>query len=447
MSDGQPNILFLFPDQWRWDWLGCASEYAVSQLLKTPTIDGLAARGVRFTQCRTNSPLCSPARACLATCRRYHRTGVVDNNQITDPTMPTFFEALRDAGYQVATCGKSDLFKPLQDANPKGFHPMMREYGFTSGIDSRGKWDSARFAREGIDEPYWMMLQEQGLLETHLSSMERFKYSRVELKSISTEASPLDGDLHADGFTAANAVKLLNGFEAEEPWMLWVNFPGPHEPFDPPERYQREFDEVAFEMPVNGESGVPQDHQQLRRNYAAMMTFIDDQIARILGAVEARGELENTVVIFASDHGEMLGDHGKWYKQVPEEASVHVPLIVAGAGVSESVWGTVDDRLVELIDVGTTCVELAGGVLPAGIDGVSFASALRGTPGEKRGVQVSQLGDWRMIFDGRFKLVETEGQADRLYDLVDDPDELRDVAGVLGNVVVGLKEGLVGELG
>src|SRR5690554_2983485 len=94
----QPNILFLFPDQWRWDWLGCEGRVPV----RTPNLDALAARGTRFTQCRTNSPLCAPARACLATGRRYEHTGVPDNKYDTRPEMGTIFQLLRNAGYRVA---------------------------------------------------------------------------------------------------------------------------------------------------------------------------------------------------------------------------------------------------------------------------------------------------------------------------------------------------------
>src|SRR5690606_4432651 len=114
-TDRPPNFLFLFPDQWRWDWLGSEASPYGKVPVQTPNIDALAARGVRFGNCRSNSPLCSPARACLTQGLRYHRCGVPGNDHCTPTDRANLFQLLRERGYQTMTCGKSDLFKPLAE--------------------------------------------------------------------------------------------------------------------------------------------------------------------------------------------------------------------------------------------------------------------------------------------------------------------------------------------
>lgn len=125
-----PNILFLFPDQHRWDWRGLNPNLSC----KTPHLDALAARGIRFDRCYTPSPLCSPARACLATGRRYGRSVVLGNKDNTPLELPTHYRALRDVGYQVAGVGKFDLHEADQTWGLEG-QELLEDYGFTSGCD------------------------------------------------------------------------------------------------------------------------------------------------------------------------------------------------------------------------------------------------------------------------------------------------------------------------
>ena len=135
----QPNFLFLFPDQWRWDWLACAG-YDIP--VKTPNIDKLAARGMRFTQCRTNSPVCAPARAALATGMRYQNCGVPGNGFNLDTTRDTFFKHLRNSGYRVAASGKTDLQKHGKWKGLDGWTTAMGQLGFTQAVNQAGKHDS-----------------------------------------------------------------------------------------------------------------------------------------------------------------------------------------------------------------------------------------------------------------------------------------------------------------
>lgn len=424
----RPNLLFLFPDQLRWDWIGCQGSVSV----RTPHIDALAARGVRFSECRSNSPLCGPARACLAMGRRYGRTGVWGNGEDVPRDAVTCFRLLREAGWHTMTCGKNDLHKGTGDFDVSGWTARLGDYGFSAAIDQRGKMNSGTAA--GWDQPsdyYTQWLEQRGLRRLH---HEDYMRRREEARHYaSTWPSPLPRESYCDDVTGAAALKLLEAAPAGKPWLLWVNFPGPHDPFDPPAELQRRCDGVSFPMPVKptttmvnprGET-VALDHQQLRRNYGACIEGIDEWVGRIVRAVERRGEMENTVIVFSSDHGEMLGDHGRFQKSVPWEGSVHVPLIVAGPGVAR---GKVSDALVELVDVSATLLDLAGLTVPEDWDSRSLRPVLAQSDHEHRDAQCAMLKRWRMVCDRRWKLVEYRDGEPALYDRPADPDELHNVA-------------------
>jgi arylsulfatase len=433
----QPNLLFLFPDQWRWDWLGChhgsGTPYG-DVPVKTPNLDALAARGVRFTQCRSNSPICAPARACLAQGVRYERCGVPSNGFNTPVDSDTIFRRLRDAGYRTACTGKTDLQKHGYHKGLDGWTPAIGQLGFVESANQCGKWDAVNSGATQPADPYMASLHASGWVANHL---EDYRQRRTDLQAgtLATFPSPLPRAHCTDDFCGQQTLDMLQRWPTQPsgedayPWMLWVNFPGPHEPFDPPAELMHRYDGVDFPPPVSVPGDAPpQDHQQLRRNYAAMCEGIDEWVGRLLAAVEARGELDNTLVIFASDHGEMLGDHGKWNKSVPHEGSVHVPLIAAGPGIPE---GETRDDLVELIDLGATMLAAAGVDVPDTFDARPL-SLHGGTP---RDLQVSALDDWRMVCDGRWKLVQREGQPDELYDLEHDPAEVADVSDEHADVV------------
>ncbi|MFW5681590.1 MAG: sulfatase [Phycisphaeraceae bacterium] len=427
----QPNFLFLFPDQWRWDWLGChdGSDSPYGKVpVRTPHIDALAARGVRFTQCRTNSPVCAPARACLARGVCYERCGVPSNGFNTPVDSDTIFRRLRDAGYRTACTGKTDLQKHGYHKGLDGWTPAIGQLGFIESANQCGKWDAVNSGAKRPADPYMASLHASGWVSKHLEDYQQRQADR-KAGTLATYPSPLPRAHCTDDFCGQQALDMLHRWPTQPagedayPWMLWVNFPGPHEPFDPPAELMHRYDGVDFPPPVAVPNDAsPQDHPQLRRNYAAMCEGIDEWVGRLLAAVEARGELDNTVVIFASDHGEMLGDHGRWYKAVPHEGSVHVPLIAAGPGIPK---GETRDDLAELIDVGATLLAAAGLEVPDTFD----ARPLSIHGGQPRETQVSALGDWRMVCDGRWKLVQREGQPDELYDLEHDPAESTNVAG------------------
>jgi len=413
-----PNLLFLFPDQWRGDWTPWEEG---GPPLRAPNLGRLAARGTVFPQCRANSPLCLPMRACLAQGARYGRAGVVDNRGEMDPGRDTLFKRLRDAGYRTLSCGKSDIHGHRRHFENSGWNPIMGRVGFTDAIDQRGKLNSARepFLKPG---PYVAYLRARGQMEAHMEDYRRRSESRPTSNGAAFP-TPLPRRDYTDDFTGRSALELLERTPLGAPWMLWVNFPGPHNPWDAPQELLDRTAGDRFPEPVEGEPGY--DHQAIRRNYAAMIAGIDDWTGWILDAVERRGETDRTLVVFASDHGEMLGDRGRWQKAVWHEPSVRVPCLVAGPGVAA---GESDGRPAELIDLSATLLEAAGLEVPAHWD----ARSLFGEPRTWQGSALLSPGNeerqWRSACDGRWKLVAHRRRGTLLYDLKSDPDELANVA-------------------
>ncbi len=435
-----PNFLFIFPDQWRWDWLGC-ERYGIP--VRTPHLDALAARGVRFTQCRTNAPLSAPARASLVTGLRPGRCGVIDNGQDLDPSSLTYLQLLRNTGYRVAACGKTDLQKHGRWKGLDGWTRAMGQLGFTEAVNQAGKHDAVNSGTTRASDPYMAFLHRSGKAAVHADDYRRRKALRGQYPQhrpdewVDPSPSPLTSDYHTDDFCGRAALSFLERWEIGEPWHLWVNFPGPHEPFDPTTEQLAAYDGVQFPSPIQP-GPVPNDHQAIRRAYAAMITGIDTWVGRLIAQVTRRGELDNTWIIFSSDHGEMLGDHGRWHKGVAYEPSVHVPLIMAGP---QAPPGRICPALIELMDLAPTLTELARLKSPAAWQARSFLAQLRGEVDRPhRAFQIAELHDWRMICDGRYKLISTREKPDQLFDLQADPCELTNIAAAHPQIVAGLTQ-------
>lgn len=309
--------------------MGCASDLP----LRTPNLDALAARGTRFSRCYTPSPVCSPARACLATGRGYTRAGVLNNQQNTPLDLPNHYRMLRDSGYEVAGFGKFDLHKPDLDWGLEGQN-QLPEYGFTSGCDNEGKGDGVRAWRENERKavgPYLEHLDETDQSEGYVALYEAAAQQGLGLNFHAI--SPLKEDSYCDNWIGAHARKTLEGFDEDRPWYMVVNFTGPHDPYDILPEMAQAWDGVEFPRPHHPGDMAEEEVQTRRRYYAAMIENIDRQVGLLWDAVVARGEAENTIVVYSSDHGEMLGDHGRWQKGVSHEGSSHIPLLMAGPGI------------------------------------------------------------------------------------------------------------------
>ena len=453
-SPRPPNILLVVPDQHRYDWTCLNPALPV----RTPHLDALANRGINFENCYCPSPLCAPSRACLAGGMEYDRCGVPDNSRNYPLGQTTYYALLRDAGYHVMGCGKFDLHKPEPSWGVDGQH-LLPEWGFSAGIDSAGKWDAIRWGMDEPCDPYTGHLHATGRVGTHRDD---FLERREAGTFAATFPTPLPEESYCDNWIAAQGLRLLRAAPANTPWHLVVNFAGPHEPVDVTTRMDALYRDVDFPQPNRNTEFSPEKHVEIRRNYAAMIENIDSWLGELLRAVAERGELEETLVVFTSDHGEMLGDHGLWMKRLPHQASVGIPLVAAGPGVRR---GTSTQALVSLMDLAATFLDYAGVAAPSGMDSRSLRPVLEGQAGDHREFLLSGMDPWRCITDGRLKLIRgypggrpqgsglakyPEGDlaaAPLLFDIQEDPFENENLAASAPSEVARLTKALHGLIG
>jgi choline-sulfatase len=220
-------------------------------------------------------------------------------------------------------------------------------------------------------------------------------------------------------------MRFLRDFPAGKPWHLVVNFVGPHGPFDVTPSMRARWEHVTIPPPVDNPNGHTEVVRDRRQNYAAMIENIDAHVGRMIEWVARRGELDNTLIVYSSDHGEMLGDHGRWAKSIWYTPSAGIPLIVAGPGVRP---GTTSDALVALQDLAATFLDYAGAAPLPGNDTRSVRNLLEDRTSKHRDYVLSGLNKWRMVFNGRHKLVLGPGPEPALYDLHNDPNEMTNVA-------------------
>jgi arylsulfatase A-like enzyme len=436
----QPNILFVFPDQQRGDWVGYSDPP-----VRTPALDSLLDDGVAFDNAVTPSPVCGPARSCLAQGMEFDRTHVRDHHRMDYPlAAPTFYERLRDdAGYHTIGTGKFDLQKYSAD---RGTGVDGKNYCEKNGFVD---WvNVSEMLNHGFDEP--VDPYQEYLIEEGYDGIFEEEYPRSVYDAHPTT---LPDEAYQDNWIGRRTEQLLREAPKDQPWFCQVNFVKPHNPWDVTEEMHAWYrdPDVAFPDPVDPDDNISlAQHQEIRRNYAAMIENVDRWVGRLLDVVEERGERENTIVVYASDHGEMLGDHGMWYKRSPYRGSVNVPLLISGPGVENR--GVVEDPATTL-DLHATFRDYAG-VHTGENDSRTMRPYLEGVTDDHRDVVTSGVYHWRLAFDGRHKLVrgfdpslnyglerddvdvwdETklntalQGRDPLLFDHGADPDELRNVA-------------------
>ena len=421
----RPNILLLFPDQHRFDWTGLNRELPV----RTPHLNALASRGVAFRKAVVASPLCAPSRACLASGREYERCGVPSNQADYPLEQTTFYRLLRDSGYHVMACGKIDLHKKTQDWGLDGKR-LLGEWGYSDGIDNAGKMDAIASGAVAPRDPYMAYLHGRKLAAAHVADFR----ARAKEGYKATYPTPLDDDAYCDNWIGGNGRNLIEAVPRGKPWFLQVNFTGPHNPMDITRSMESRARDRKYPQPNRPQQFTAEEHVAIRQNYTAMVENIDRWVGAFVDQLKKRGELDNTLVVFSSDHGEMLGDHGKWGKTLPYQQSIGVPLVVAGPGVAK---GVKSDALVSHIDLTATFLEAAGAPVPHGMDSRGLGKLLAGRTTKHREVVRSGLGDWRLAYDGRWKLITgfdpngpkgAVGREPVLYDLANDPLENENLA-------------------
>jgi choline-sulfatase len=436
----RPNILFIMCDQLRHEWLG----YAGAGHVRTPNIDRIAAGGKVFTQCCTNSPVCAPARIGLATGIRPHRDGALNNHAFLPLSRTTYYHRLRDRGYYVGCCGKLDLAKPDGYNGLRGDRPWTYAWGFTDPHECEGKMHAGR--GDPPNGPYTAWLQEQGLLKQFTAdARDRAGKGAVGV----LRENPLPAHAFEDVYIGRKSCEMLRAMPTDFPWHFFVSFVGPHDPFDPPAEYAEPFRDAEMPPAIPCEpDGRPHRYhyrhglasdEQVRRGrqlYTGYMACIDEQVGRILETLEERGEADNTYVVFAADHGEMLGDHGRWTKSCHYESALRVPLAVAGPGIEPGR----SDALVELSDLNPTLCELAGVEPAEGLDARPLTPLLRGETSTHREFTMATLLGGSCVRTAEWKLIVGAEGRDELYHLAEDPQERRNVIDEQPDVVRELRE-------
>jgi choline-sulfatase len=447
VTAARPNVLVVMADQHRADAMGCAGD----RVVRTPHLDRLAASGVRFSRVSCQGPLCMPARASFLT-ERYVRDHGVYTNWAEVPTgTPTYLHALRAAGYHTAMLGKAHLTRDddLQVAHVGELAGRLHERGFAEVVETGDKFTVS------VANPYLDHLRERGHLEAYRKHVADRSYhgenesGRNATKQVpmwDATPSPVPLADYIDVWHGDAAVQWIEGYDRAEPFFLFVGFPGPHDPWDAPsdavERYRDitptaprstrrpELDGLgAYGQLVRGMLQMSDTDTMdddaiagMRRAYFANVTVIDDAVGRIVDALADRELLDDTWIVYTSDHGEMGGDHGLMSKCLMYEGAVRVPLIVRPPGGCAP---RVVPDLVEHVDVPATIRAVAGAPDLAGSAGRSLLGYVRGDDPEPRNVAVSENWGFASFETDRFKLVVDEDRCApcQLFDLVDDPAE------------------------
>eukprot|EP00927_Polykrikos_kofoidii_P065489 TRINITY_DN61240_c0_g1_i1.p1 TRINITY_DN61240_c0_g1~~TRINITY_DN61240_c0_g1_i1.p1 ORF type:complete len:519 (+),score=77.48 TRINITY_DN61240_c0_g1_i1:51-1559(+) len=417
-AHSRPNILLIFPDQHRGDWLG----FRGSPGLRTPNIDRLARDGVAFLNAISPAPLCAPARSCFATVQKYDDQLVRCNQDDLACDAQTFYKDLRNSGYGVFACGKLDLLKASKDWGHDGRHgagdsSRLLSIGFTDGVDNAGKHDLINAVQQSKPEPYSSFLLERGLLNAHVDD---FAARRGEQRYLNVSPTPLADDAYCDNWIGETGLSLLKQSPENCPWFLQVNFNGPHHPLDVTTTMLdavSEISEGGFGSPIENSTYSPTQHAEIRRNYAAMVGNVDTWVGRYLRYLEATGQLNRTLVIYASDHGDQLGDFNKWDKQMPESGSLRVPLIFSGFGVQHQLPVRTP---VDLVDVARTILDFAGVTPERLLGGHSLRDALEGRRLDWA-ERTAGLGSWRALIGVRYKYVHNYEREKSIQQVMSEP--------------------------
>lgn len=423
----RPNVLLIQADQLAAAALGAYG----NDVVKTPHLDALATDGVVFDRAYCNSPLCAPSRASMMTGLLPSQIGAFDNAADFGASVPTFAHLLRTVGYRTALIGRMHFIGPDQ---LHGFEQRLTTDIYPATLDMVPDWEAPASQR----------------LPWYHDTCSVFTAGA----SVATVQRDFDDEVT---FRSLRHLNDLARYSQDAPFLLVASFIHPHDPYEPPAEYWDRYADVEIDDPrvptialddldphsrrLQQMSGFDQrmpDAEQIRRArraYYAAVSYVDDNVGRIVARLGALGLRENTIIIVTSDHGDMLGERGLWYKMSPFEQSSRVPLIV---NAPERFAARRVGEPVSLIDLLPTLVELGDGA-SAETAGRSLVPLIAGAqettdPDEvfieylAEGVSTPHI----TVVSGRYKYVRCPGDPDQLFDLDADPDELRNVAGDAG---------------
>lgn len=418
----KPNILFLFPDQHRREWINYPENVferfdMKDPKLNLPNISYIQSQGVTFTNAVTPSPLCAPARACLALGTRYFNCETFNNEYDFPVNKDNIYKSMKNVGYEVCGVGKFDLQKKTCNWFD---YKVISDIGFTNFLDNEGKLDAISFTKK-LNKPagpYTKFLHENNLLQDHLDDMQDRKRK--------TNPTTLPDFAYCDNWITNNAIEILKDIPNDKPWFMQINFTGPHDPFDITKNMRESVKDRFFDTPPEC---LDDDNEDVRRNYAAMIENIDRNIGLILDLLKEKDELSNTIIVYASDHGEMLGDLNRYSKGVAFRGSINIPLIISMPNCKRK--GEVDYSLIELQDLAKTFADFAEADFKSTDESLSLLPILNGCENNHRDYVVSALytknGGFKCILDNDYKYVINSDNEQLLFNVKDDVWEKNNV--------------------
>ncbi len=451
----RPNILFVFADQHRHDALGCAGNTRI----ETPNIDRLASSGVRYTDAWCQSPICQPSRAALITGRYPRELGVMRNfGPDMDSQWPTFMKQLQQAGYHTASIGKTHYYAeglaaPDGETDMRQHAPRVAEFGFDHVVE---EFDRYVHALDGVHTPYTSYLRAEGVYEAYREKVKSIW--RLTEQHWDGVTSPLSKEQDLTSFLTREAQSWLARQTASRPFFLQVSYVQPHVPLMGDPEWADFYRDL--QIPRGAASSSTSDvaiwkdylswcghHANAHllsdeyvlagaRQYYAMISLIDECVGRLVSQLDEQNMLNDTWVVYSSDHGEMLGDHGLMAKFNFYRSSVQVPLIVRPAGGCNPATSS---ALAAVIDIGPTLLEVAGAEPLQTARGRSLLPGVTGNdPGRatlfseiQKQSRKAEAPVFRAVRNDRYRLTleTTTDTPCELFDLQEDPQELHNRVG------------------
>ncbi len=422
MGQNRPNILLITDDQHRFDFFGRTGAVPA---LRTPNWDRLVEEGALFERAYSNCPVCMPTRFTwlYGLYASQGPAGLLRNAHDWPTGYTSIAHLLRDAGYRTALIGKLHSKAGIHFHDVCGDEEETKARGFDYVDEVSGKALA-----------YWFDCRWTG----HLEEIGKLEYYRSRFESMESAFSygePVPIDLEPedtmDGYIGGKGRAYLESVETDRPFFAHVSFCGPHFPIDPPAKYWDMYKDVEM-PPPEGVDDVEkiEEWKDRRRRYCALIHQLDDEIGSLLSILEQRGLSENTLVLYACDHGDMMGWNDMKHKSKPYEFSARTPMIARWPGRIAA--GQVLDDPVEAVDLPATIIDAAGvssdirECLPES-PGRSFLPLATGEGKAARGWAYSEWGTgekaWRMVYAEGWKYIERGDGDCELYDLIHDPLE------------------------
>lgn len=447
----RPNIVLFMCDQLRYDALGCYGNHQIH----TPHIDSIALNGSTFDNHFVQNPVCSPSRCAVMTGRYPKNHGTRDNGIPLRDSEITLAEVLRDNGYVTAAIGKMHLTAQCVPKEDEQEDWPEDRYGFdvihTTCDCKTGEYLDWLKRESGKDYEEVKSQGERKMKEDKASAADKEVSGPPQVYR-----SNIDPKYHQSHWIADRMIELIEESREDKPFFAFCSFVDPHHPFDPPEPYAGMYDPDKLAEPFSqegeledkpphfqkartgrGYSNEKYDYRKLTAHewgevkaaYYGMITLIDDNIGRILKAMEEKGIEKNTLIMFTNDHGELLGDHGLLFKgPFHYDAVIKAPMLVKWPEVIPK--GSRYSQVTEHVDIMPTLLEYAGIRPPYGVQGSSMAPVLRGDKGAGRSYAMTEFNcyDWglsvKTLTGKDYKLTCYAGETwGELYDRNADPDE------------------------